>query len=76
MRKGDDHGKFGPSPGDFSKDSQRLTFALAGALERIQHFGEGGFVPLRSADAVVECFSMGFSGPPLARCKSGNIIWP
>lgn len=66
----------GYSSGTFSKDSQRLAFMLTGALERIQHSGEGGFVPLSSVDAIVECFSMGMSGPPLARCKSGNIIWP
>lgn len=66
----------GYSSENFSKDSERLAFMLAGSLEKIQHSGEGGFVPLRSADAVVECFSMGMSGPPLTRCKSGNIIWP
>lgn len=66
----------GYSSENYSKGSDRLAFMLTGALERIQHSGESGFVPLRSADAIIECFSMGMSGPPLARCKSGNIIWP
>ena len=37
---------------------------LTESLEKIQHFGGSGFVPICSADAVVECFSMGMSGPP------------
>ena len=66
----------GYSSKNYSKDSERLALMLTGALEKIQYAGESGFVPLRSVDAVAECFSMGMSGPPLARCKSGNIIWP
>ena len=38
---------------------------LTESLEKIQYFGGSGFVPICSADAVVECFSMGMSGPPL-----------
>ncbi len=64
------------NPSGISKDAKSLSFMLEGSLERIEHSGEIGFVPLRSVDTVVECFSMGMSGPPLARCKSGNIIWP
>ncbi len=60
----------------YSKDSERLAFTLTESLEKIQNFGGSGFVPIRAADAIVECFSMGMSGPPLARCTSGNIIWP
>jgi len=58
----------------YSKDSERLAFMLTGSLEKIQHSGGSGFVPLHSIDAVVECFSMGMSGPPLARCKFGNKL--
>lgn len=60
----------------YSKDPERLAFMLTESLEKIQHFGGRGFIPIRSADAIVECFSMGMSGPPLARCRAGNIIWP
>ena len=60
----------------FSEDRQRLEFNLAKILESVEESGRGGLSPRRALDGIIDCFSMGLSGPPLARCGAGNQIWP
>lgn len=56
-------------------DSQKLSFGLAGALERIRLEGEGNlFVPLSAAEMIPRCFSIGLSGDPHPRCEAGTTI--
>jgi len=65
----------GYSPSSFSADSQKLELSLSTTLNNLQNQGGQGFKSLRKLDSISKCFSMGMSGPPLAECESGNIIY-
>jgi hypothetical protein len=64
----------GYSPSSFSTDSQKLEFELSTTLNKLQNQGGKGFKPLHELDPISRCFSIGMSGPPLAKCESGNIM--